>query len=291
MDLAVVLRQRLKQLGLEQRDLAAAAQVTESYVSQLLAGKKAPPVPGRTNIYDKMGELLGFRKGELARIGDLQRKQALKKELIDPPSPLFNVVRTLVLRKCNPDRARAVRVIFEQQPFGEFERLVTQKLLDVAKRVAREASPDEPWLRRLAKLSKRSAEGVRAAIVEFLDTDVFDISNENCVSLLDPLIKSWDVDLATFAMEIVVNRRLASGGPRRFEYVEKEPEQALGDEPGLTEFLRDPSLHNHATAEEIEFLRKLRFDGRRPSPLYYYRELQNLRDPIHFLGRQPIKVA
>jgi len=34
--------------------------------------------------------------------------------------------------------------------------------------------------------------------------------------------------------------------------------------------------------EEIEFLRLLRFQGKRPTPLYYYRELQNLRDPVHF---------
>jgi len=26
----------------------------------------------------------------------------------------------------------------------------------------------------------------------------------------------------------------------------------------------------------------LRFRGKRPSGLYYYRELQNLRDPLHF---------
>jgi hypothetical protein len=26
----------------------------------------------------------------------------------------------------------------------------------------------------------------------------------------------------------------------------------------------------------------LRLKGRRPTPLYYYRELQNLRDPLHF---------
>jgi len=26
----------------------------------------------------------------------------------------------------------------------------------------------------------------------------------------------------------------------------------------------------------------LRFKGKRPTPLYYYRELQNLRDPLHF---------
>ena len=43
MDVTFVIRQRLQQLGLEQRDSATAAQVTESYISQLLVRKKAPP--------------------------------------------------------------------------------------------------------------------------------------------------------------------------------------------------------------------------------------------------------
>ena len=54
MDVPLVIRHRLRELGLEQRGLATAAQVTESYVSQLLARKKAPPAPNRTDIYDKM---------------------------------------------------------------------------------------------------------------------------------------------------------------------------------------------------------------------------------------------
>ena len=55
MDIAAVIRRRLRELGLGQKDLAAAAQVTESYISQLLAGKKTPPAPGRTHIYAKLG--------------------------------------------------------------------------------------------------------------------------------------------------------------------------------------------------------------------------------------------
>ena len=45
MDVALVIRQRLDELQLEQRDLARAAHVTESYVSQILTRKKAPPAP------------------------------------------------------------------------------------------------------------------------------------------------------------------------------------------------------------------------------------------------------
>jgi len=56
----------------------------------------------------------------------------------------------------------------------------------------------------------------------------------------------------------------------------------LDEEPGFKEFLRDTSLSGGATGEEIEFLRKLRFKKKRPTPLYYYRALQNLRDPLHF---------
>src|SRR2546430_665331 len=53
-------------------------------------------------------------------------------------------------------------------------------------------------------------------------------------------------------------------------------------EPGLQEFLQDSSLSGTATAKEVEFLKRLKFQGQRPTPLYYYRELQNLRDPLHF---------
>jgi transcriptional regulator with XRE-family HTH domain len=282
MDLALILRQRLTQLGLEQRDLAIAARVTESYISQLLAGKKGPPAPDRTDIYDKMGELLGFTKGELARIADFQRKQAIKKELLDPPVPLFKEVRELVLRKCHPDKAKPVRAIFEQQPFGELERLVTQKLLDVVKAVAKQELKNEKWLRRVARLSKRSYEQTRVGILEFLDAEVFNVSAEHCASFLQPLLASWDIDLATFGIDVVLNHRVVPGPPKKFEYVERQPEPPFQEEPALKEFLQDASLSGDATKEEIRFLKKLGFSGKRPLALYYYRELQNLRDPLHF---------
>ncbi len=169
----------------------------------------------------------------------------------------------MILRKCAPDKEKQIRAIFEKQPFGELERLVTQKLLDVVKRVAKEELESETWLHLVARLSGRSYEQMRVTILEFLDTDVFSVSVENCVSFLDPLIESWDIDLATFAMEIVLNRRLAPGHPKKFEFVEREPDQP-DEEPGVKEFLRDPSLSGDTTEEEIEFLKKLRFNGKRP---------------------------
>ncbi len=282
MDVCLVIKERLEELGFEQKDLAAAAEVTESYVSQLLTRKKLPPAPERTDIYEKMGKFLKLSSGKLASLADVQRREVLKHGFEDPPAPLFAEVRKLILRKCSPEKQQQVQAIFAKQPFGELERLVTQKLLDVVKRVAREELGSEQWLRTVARLSGRSYKHMRVMILEFLDTDVFHVSGEDCVSFLDPLIESWDIDLLTFAIEIVLNHRLAPGDPKKFEFVEKESGYPLQDEPGLAEFLQNASLSSNATQDEIAFLRKLRFKDRRPSPLYYYRELQNLRDPLHF---------
>ncbi len=281
MDLCLVIKRRLEKLGLEQRDLAAAAEVTESYISQLLTRKKLPPAPSRTDIYDKMGKFLKLPGGKLAKLAEHQLKEELKRNLADPPKPLFKEVRELILRKCVPAKEEQIRVIFEKQPFGELERLVTQKLLDVIKKVAKEELNNENWLRLVTRLAGQSYEQMRVTLLEFLDTDVFSLSHENCVSFLDPLIETWDVDLTTFGMEIVLNRRIASGDPRRFEFVETGPGQPL-IEPGFKEFLNDSSLSGTATKEETELLRNLRFNGKRPTSIYYYRELQSLRDPIHF---------
>jgi transcriptional regulator with XRE-family HTH domain len=291
MDVCLVIRERLARLGLEQKDLAAAAEVTESYISQLLSRKKLPPAPDRTDIYDKMGAFLKLSSGKLAKLAELQRRAELKKGFEDPPTALLQEVRELVLRKCTPDKQQEIRAIFEKQPFGELERLVTQKLLDVIKRVAREELKNEKWLGSVARVSGRSYKQMRVTILEFLDTDVFHMSLENCVSFLDPLIDSWDIDLATFSMNIVLNRRFAPGHSKRLEFVEADSDRPFGDEPGLIAFLKDASLRGNATQEEIEFLKRLRFKGRRPTPLYYYREFQNLRDPLHFSALTPARKA
>jgi transcriptional regulator with XRE-family HTH domain len=280
-DVSFVIRQRLEELGLEQKDLARAARVTESYISQLLTRKRAPPAPSRTDIYDRMDGLLKLPTGELARVADAQRKDELKRELGDEPAPLFQEVRALVLRKCIPGKEPEIRAVFEERPFGELERLVTQKLLDVVKRIANAELQNDYWLRMVAQLGGRSFEEMRVMVLEFLDTDIFHLSAEHCVSFLDPLIASWDIDLGTFRLEIVLNHQMAAEHVRRFEFVELGPAQPF-EEPGLREFLEDSSLSGDATSRELEFLRRLSFTNLRPTALYYYRELQSIRDPLHF---------
>jgi transcriptional regulator with XRE-family HTH domain len=281
-DVSLVIRQRLEEFGLEQRELARAAQVTESYISQLLTRRRAPPAPNRTDIYEKMDKFLKLPRGELARLADVQRRQQLKREWAGGPTPLFREVREVVLGKCAPEKEADVRAIFEKEPFGEVERLVTQTLLDLVKGVARQELANDYWLRTVAELSHRSYEETRVIVLEFLDTDIFHLSAEHCLSFLDPLIESWNIDLGNFALDIVLNPRVVSGHVKRFEFSERKAEEVSGEEPGLKEFLDDPALSGTATEAEVAFLGRLKFNGKRPTPLYYYRELQNLRDTLHF---------
>ncbi|HEY8183384.1 MAG TPA: helix-turn-helix transcriptional regulator [Thermoanaerobaculia bacterium] len=280
MDFSFVVRRRLEELGLDQRDLANRAEVTESYISQLLGRKKLPPLPNRTDLYDKMSRVLGLTRDELARLAAIEHHEALDQKWVEPPAPRFGPMRELVLRKCNHARQRQMRDIFEKQPFGELEQLITRTLIEVVRSEARNHADDETWVRSIAKRGRNSYREMRVRMIDLLDSDprasIGDFS-----SFLDPLIAAWDYDLDDFTLEV----ELPTGGVRKFAFRE-EIEETSEEESGFRKFLKDPNLNSGATPEEIEFLRRMRFpSGGRPTAIFYYRTLQNLRDPLHFKPR------
>lgn len=285
MNIVELIKHRLEELGHEQRDLAAAAGVTESYISQLLTGKKTPPAPHRSDIYEKFEAFLKLSGGALSKLADVQRREELRTKIEEPAAPLYREVRELILQKCQPGKVKQIRSIFQKEPFGEIERLITQKLLDVAKGVAKEEWKNENWLRIVARLNRKSYEEMRVIVLEFLDTDIFNLSLQNFTYFLEPLIESWDIDLVTFSMKIVLVPELGRERMKQFELVEREPEPEKKEEPGLREFLQETPLSGDVTREELAFLKRLRFKDRSPTALYYYRELQNLRDPLHFQAK------
>src|SRR5207245_11063776 len=116
MDVSQLVQQKLNELGLGQRDLADAAEVSESYISQLLSRKKMPPAPERTDIYDKLGTILKLPAGKLGGLADLQRKLEVKKKILSPPLPLFREARELLLEKCKRAKRREIRAVFDTVP-------------------------------------------------------------------------------------------------------------------------------------------------------------------------------
>lgn len=283
MPFARLVKARLAALGASQKELARAAKVTDSYVSQLLTQRRAPPAPERTDVYEKLESFLELPRGELARIVRAERTEQARRRLGAVPTPLFREFRDLVLRKCVAARREQVRAVFEREPFGTLERLVAQKLLEVVQGVAREELDSESWLRLAARVGERSHEEMRVLVLEFLDTDIAGVSSEGCLAFLDPLLESWDIDLESFRLDIRLHRRLVAEPRRSFAFVEGDPAAPPHPRPGLEEFLADPRLGGDVSEEEKRFLDALPLGTRRPTALYYYRVLQALRDPLHFL--------
>ena len=278
-DFAFVVRRRLEELGLGQRDLAGSCEMTESYISQLLSGKKSPPLPNRTDIYDKMSRFLDLPREELARLAAQQHHQALDRVWKETPPARFGPMRDLILRKCRPARQTRMLAIFNNEPFGEMERLITRTLIEAIRGEAREHARDEAWLRSIA--SAGSYRRMRVRLIELLDSDPV-ASIGDFSAFIEPLIQWWDFDFIHFTVQV----HLAGGATRRFGFHEESSDDPPVEEPALRAFLRDPTLSAGATSEEIESLRRMRFpSSRRPTVLFYYRTLQNLRDPLHFRER------
>lgn len=205
LNLSTFVRSRLATLGHGQKDLARAVQVTDSYISQLLTRRKAPPRRDRTDIYPKMEAFLQLASGELEKLVEIERTEEIRRKIGHTPEPLFREFRDLVLRKCVPAKRTAVREVFETQPFGILERLVTRTLLEVVQRAARQELDDEGWIRLTERVGGRSHEEMRVIVLEFLDTDVFQVSNEHCATFIDPLVDSWTIDWDSLRLNVTLN--------------------------------------------------------------------------------------
>src|SRR5260370_2028820 len=86
---------------------------------------------GRKEIKAKMEKFLKLPSGKISKLADHERKEELKKSLVEPPTPLLKEVRELILRKCAADKEKQVRAIFDKQPFGELEPLFMQNLFNL----------------------------------------------------------------------------------------------------------------------------------------------------------------
>jgi hypothetical protein len=106
-----------------------------------------------------MAKFLKLPGDRLSKLAELQRREEWKRHLAGPPTPMFREIRELIVRKCIPGKTKQVQAIFEKQPFGELERLVTQKLFDVVKKVVKEELNSETgstwWLDLLAEATNK----------------------------------------------------------------------------------------------------------------------------------------
>lgn len=70
---ADVVRKKLQELKMEQKDLAQALGVTEAYISRLLTGAALPPASDRSKVVQQMEQVLGFGEGTLEQYACAER--------------------------------------------------------------------------------------------------------------------------------------------------------------------------------------------------------------------------
>jgi len=168
-----------------------------------------------------------------------------------------------------------MRTLFEKDPFGEVERLITRTLIEVVRDEARTHARDEAWLRTLAEGSGESYRNMRVRLIDLLDNDP-SASIADFAPFVEPLVFLWNFDIDAFVLEV----RLTTGTTRTFVFGEDVKQKTTDDPAGLRAFLRDERLSSGVTAEEMQILRRLRIPSAKAT--FYYRILQSLRDPLNF---------
>jgi hypothetical protein len=196
-----LVRRRLRELKRTPRELAEAVKVSEQYISDLVAGRRRPPAPGRSDLYVPMAKFLRLHRNDLptcARVEHAAGRAGRRR-----PDPQ---VWRLVLGLCDPARQRAIarRVGKGGAEGAELEGLIVGRLLEVAQGFVRRKLEDEVGLRVAATRDGCSYLDARMRLLEFLDACPDSLTASDCEEFVLPRISGWDIELETRAMRIVL---------------------------------------------------------------------------------------
>src|SRR6185369_15206292 len=93
-----LLRRRLKETKRTLEELAEAVEVPPEYVADLISGKRRPPLPGRTDIYERMTRFLGLGRTDLAACATAERAESKK-----ATTKIDATVLKMLLDICDPN--------------------------------------------------------------------------------------------------------------------------------------------------------------------------------------------
>jgi hypothetical protein len=195
---SLLLRRRLRELKRTPRELAEAVNVSEDYMADLVAGRRPPPGPNRSDLYTPMTKFLRLHRNDLPTCARAERGTATVAGRPDPR------VRRQVLELCAPERQRVVQRRFARADGAELEGVIVGRLLSVAQGFVNRKLEDEVGLRMAATRDGCTFLQARMRLLEFLDADSASLTPRDCDEFLRPRITTWDIDLDTRAMRIVL---------------------------------------------------------------------------------------
>jgi hypothetical protein len=192
-----LLRHRLRELERTPQDLAAAARVPPEYIKDLIAGRRLPPLPGRTDLYDRMTRFLQLGRNDLAESAQAEREAAHTAGGASSAD-----VRNLVLGLCQPDTARLLRGRMAKKGPAEVDRLI-ERLLKITRGSVRRILEDDAAVRMAAMDRGGSYLAMRVRVIEFLDATFDTVTAADYHDFLRPRIAMWDIDLVLDVMRVV----------------------------------------------------------------------------------------
>jgi hypothetical protein len=194
-----LMRRRLTELKRTPRELAEAVQVPEAYIADLLAGRRRPPAPSRSDVYDRMTRFLRLHRNDLPMCAQVER--ADDGAATRAPSP---VVRALLLELCDPTRARLVRRRLAGKMGTALAALIATRLLEIAQGFVRRQLEDDAGIRLAANREGCAPGELRMRLFDFLDATPSSLTADDHETFLRPRIAAWDIDLETSTMKIVL---------------------------------------------------------------------------------------
>ncbi len=205
-----LLKKRLKELEQTAEALAEAAEVPIQFIDDLLAGKRPPPLPGRSDLYDRMASFLKIAPIDIANCATFERgdPSAAKPRA---PKP---AIRKPLLDLCEPKTAEKLEARRAKQGPAELVGYF-QRVLDVVQRTVRRSLADRMGLRLQARHVGKTYEVARLEVLDFLDTTAATLTIAEVSKFILPRIAKWDVDLETGVLRVVMQgQEPAALGPR-----------------------------------------------------------------------------
>ncbi len=205
-----LLRKRLKEINRSAEELAEAAQVPADYVDDLIGGRRRPPLPGRTDIYERMTAFLKLGRNELAQSARAERAGSQAPGGAGPDPAIGRALLAL----CEPATARQLARRQGQDGPAELAQVV-QRLLEVVQGTVRRVLENEIALRVAAAQRGNTYLAMRFRVLEFLDATPETLTAGDLAEFVAPHIGLWDVDLETGVLRVVLRTEEPRGRQRR----------------------------------------------------------------------------
>ncbi len=204
-----LLRERLRETKRTSRELAEAAEVPAEYVDELIAGRRRPPLPSRTDVYDKMTRFLGLGRGDLAECANAERAGTAAADASRSDAGNWR----LLLALCEAATARELE---RRARRGDAEPMgLVERLLGIAQGAVRRTLDDQIALRVAAAQRGVTYVALRLRVLEFLDATLGTLTAADIADFVQPRIQLWDADLETGVLRVVLRAHDAPDRDRR----------------------------------------------------------------------------